>query len=176
MLAARGGRRVLIGARAVQAALRQMDRTEAEKAATDAIVAKTQKAAQGKNRAETAELWRKAVEDIKKILGPKRAEKFDQIMRDPNARARARAAFRGIELTEAQVDKIVKIQAEYREKLNSVLTEEQRARLRTLRTARGAGARMRGDRGGAREGAGDRPRNGRRRERARPGADAPATD
>ena len=127
--------------------------------------------------AERAELWRKAVADVKKILGPKRAEKFDQAMRDPNARARARAAFRGIELTEAQVDKIVKIQAEYREKLNSVLTEAQKARLRTLRTTRGGGARVRGDRGAAREGARERPRaRDRGRERARPRPGAPATD
>lgn len=177
LLAARGGRRALTGAGAIQAALRQMKLTEAEKAATDAIVAKTQKAADGKNRAERTKLWNKAVEDIKKVLGPKRAEKFAQIMRDPNARARARAAFRGIELTEAQVDKIVKIQGEYRERLNSVLTEEQKARLRTLRTTRGGGARVRGDRGAAREGTRDRPRareRGRDRERARP--DAPAAD
>jgi Spy/CpxP family protein refolding chaperone len=173
LLAGRGGRRGRTGAGAIQAALRQVDLTEAEKATTGAIVAKTQKAAEGKSRAERTELWSKAVEDIKKVLGPKRAEKFAQIMRDPNARARARAAFRGIELTEAQVDQIVKIQAEYREKLDSVLTEEQKAKLRTLRTPRGGGARVRGDRGAAREGALDRPR-GRNRERARP--DAPAED
>ncbi len=187
LVAARGGRRARAGAGAIQAALRQMKLTEAEKATTDAIVAKTRKAAEGKNRAETAELWNKAVEDIKKVLGPKRAEKFDQIRRDPNARARARAAFRGIELTEAQVDKIVKIQAEYRERLNSVLTDEQKAKLRTARTARGGGARVRGDRGAAREGARDRDRarergrdrerdrtreRGRDRERARSGASA----
>lgn len=165
------GRRVRVSqARQIRAALGQMDLTAAEKSATEAIVKKTEKAVEGKRGRERAELWTGAVEDVKKVLGPAKAAKFEKIRRDPAARARARAAFRGITLTEEQVDKIIKIQADYREKLNSVLTEEQKAKFKTLQAEREGRMRRFRERGGRVRERGGRARERGPRERARPRA------
>lgn len=147
-------RRVVEGARQIHAALRGLDLNDEQKEKIKKIIAETGEAA-GKVETpkEKGELWQKALKTIKSdVLTEEQVKKFEQTMNQMRQRRGLMGPMAGLNLTDEQKAQMEKIGAKYRDQIknagpedrrelmkkmrdemNSVLTDEQKAKVKKNR-------------------------------------------
>ncbi len=143
-------RRAVEGVQQIHAALRGLDLNDEQKEKIKKIIAETEEAA-GKVETpkEKGELWQQALNTIKSdVLTEEQAKKFEQTLQQMRERRGFMGLMADLNLTDEQKAQMEKIEAKYRdqiknagpedrrelmkkmhEEMNSVLTDEQKAKL-----------------------------------------------
>ena len=115
--------KVVSEARRIHAALAQLELTDVQRQSIRKIIADTEAAAvAAEGLPAKAKLWRKAIEDVKKILTAEQLKKFEAVGKN----LQLAGVFAGLDLTEEQRTKVETIMGEVREKAKDASPEEQK--------------------------------------------------